>query len=209
MSDYPRGDWPTPQSVGPAPLDQPQYDATVRQAVARFWRKFATFSGRASRSEYWWWALVSFVISVVLQLGGTLVLGRGLFQNLGRPPPFDLQAMLVPLIPALVWTVVALVPSIALVVRRLHDTNRRGWWYLLGLPSLIGLPLQLQGLASFDPERVAAGDSSGLAIAPLAIGGLFSLLGTIGSIVVLVFLILGPDQRGTRFDRKKAVPTTG
>lgn len=208
MSVNPWGISPTPQPLGPAPLDQPQYDATIRQAATRFWRKFATFSGRASRSEYWWWVLISFCISVVLQLVGTLVLGPGLFQSFGRPSKFDLRAFLLPLIPSLVWTLIVLVPSIALVVRRLHDTNRRGWWYLLVLPYLIGLPFQLQGLASYDPERLAAGDVGGLAIAPLAIGGLFSLIGGIGGIVVLVFLILGPDPRGARFDRHKVDPVT-
>ena len=44
----------TGPSTPPAPLDLPQYGATFGQAIARFWGKYTTFSGRASRSEYWW-----------------------------------------------------------------------------------------------------------------------------------------------------------
>lgn len=202
MSFQPPGAWATPQPVGPAPLDQPQYNATIGQAASRFWRKFATFTGRASRSEYWWWFLISFGVSIVLQIAGSLTLGGTLFRATSTNPFGDLRTFLLPLIPSLVWTVVALVPSIALTIRRLHDGNRRGWWYLLVLPSLVGGVVQLVGFASVDPERMAVGDLSGLAIVPLVIGGLLSLIGLVGSIVVLVFLIMGPDPRGARFDRR-------
>ena len=200
MSVHPSAPWSTPRPSGPAPLDQPQYDATIGQAASRFWRKFVTFSGRASRSEYWWWALISFVISLVLQLIGSLVLGGGLF-GVSSPPTFDPRSFLVPLVPSLVWSLLVIVPSVALTVRRLHDTNRSGWWYLLSLPPLIGLPFQLVGFASLNPERMASGDFSGLALAPLVIGTILTLIGAVGSIAVLVFLILGPHPAGARFDR--------
>lgn len=201
MSLPPPGAWPTPQPAGPAPLDQPQYEATIGQAVSRFWRKFAVFSGRASRSEYWWWVLVSVVISVVLQLIGSLVFGGGLLLGAGSSI-LDLRALLLPLTPALVWSVVVLVPSIALVVRRLHDTNRSGWWCLLSLPTYLGLPFYLVGLASVNPERLAAGDLSGLAIGPLLAGLALLLIGFVGGVILLIFLVLGPDPRGARFDRR-------
>lgn len=193
--------WPVPAPAGPAPLDQPQYDATIGQAASRFWRKYAVFSGRASRSEYWWWALISFGISIVLQLLGTLITGSSLFVNASNPS-FDLRAIFLPLIPSLVWSVVAFVPSLALVIRRLHDTNRSGWWYLLVLPSLVGSVLLLVALRSLNPEQLGAGDPSGLALGPLIGGSVLVLLGGVGSIILLVFLILGPDPRGARFDRR-------
>jgi uncharacterized membrane protein YhaH (DUF805 family) len=197
---------PGPQTPRrPAPLDQPQYNATIQQAVSRFWRKYAVFSGRASRSEYWWWTLVSFIVSVVLQLLGSLIFGGGLFS----PPDgdLDLSRLALPLLPSLVWALVVLVPSIALAVRRLHDTNRSGWWYLLILPTMIGLPFQLVGLASIDPVQLAAGNFSDLAIGPLVVGWALSLLGLVGSIVLLIFFVIGPDPRGVRFDA--AVPGRG
>ena len=51
------------------PLDQPLYGASLPQAVGRFFRKFATFSGRASRSEYWWVYLFIFIVVIVGVIG--------------------------------------------------------------------------------------------------------------------------------------------
>ncbi|SDS89138.1 Uncharacterized membrane protein YhaH, DUF805 family [Friedmanniella luteola] len=197
----PPGSWPVPQPAGPAPLHLPQYDASIGQAASRFWRKFAVFSGRASRSEYWWWALISFVVSAVLQLAGSLATGGGLLLA-GTTPAFDLRAVVRPLAPALVWSLVVLVPSIALTVRRLHDTNRSGWWYLVVLPGLAGSVLQLVAFSALDEQRLASGDLGGLALGPLVGGLVLSLVGIVGSIALLVFLVLGPDPRGARFDRR-------
>ena len=179
----------------------PQYDATIGQAASRFWRKFAVFSGRASRSEYWWWALIAFAISIVLQIVGSLIFGGGFFFDSTGDPSFDLSQVLLPLAPSLVWSVITLVPSVAVTVRRLHDTNRSGWWYLLSLPALIALVPLLIGIASLDPESLAVGDTAGVAVGALVGGAALSLVGTIGAIIVLVFVILGPDPRGVRFDR--------
>ena len=187
--------------AGPAPLHLPQYDATIGQAASRFWRKFAVFSGRASRSEYWWWALIAFGISLVLQVVGSVVFGGGVFLNYTGDVSLDLRQLLLPIVPSLVWSLVTLVPSLAVTVRRLHDTNRSGWWYLLSLPGLVALVPLLIGLASLDPERLAVGDTSGVAVGALVGGAALSLVGSIGGIIVLVFVILGPDPRGVRFDR--------
>lgn len=201
MSVPPPPAWSVPPPRGPAPLDQPQYDATIGQAASRFWRKFAVFSGRASRSEYWWWQLVAFGISLVLQVIGYAIFGFSTFGGTGESFP-DLRTLFLPLVPSLVWSVVALVPSIALVVRRLHDINRSGWWYLLYLPLVVGYVPLLLGLRSFDPERLAAGGGSGLAVGPLVAAGVLLFVGWVGSIVLLVFTVLGPDPRGARFDRR-------
>ena len=193
------GGW-QPVPAGPAPLHLPQYDATIGQAASRFWRKFVVFSGRASRSEYWWWALIAFVISSVLQLVGSLVFGGGLFLD-PAGPSLDPRQLLLPLAPALVWSLVTLVPSLAVTVRRLHDTNRTGWWYLLVLPAVASWPLLLIGLASLDADRLAVGDVSGVAVGALFGGVVLAVIGGIGGLVVLIFCILGPDPRGARFDR--------
>ncbi len=76
--------------------------------------KFATFSGRASRSEFWWSVLFCFVVSVVLTL-------------------IDPTQML-----AGIFTLIILIPSLAVGVRRLHDSDMSGWWLLMLLIPLIG-----------------------------------------------------------------------
>jgi uncharacterized membrane protein YhaH (DUF805 family) len=77
--------------------------------------KYATFSGRARRSEYWYFALANFLISILL----------GLFGDLGKLVNF-------------VYSLAVIVPSLAVGARRLHDTNRSGWWLLLILIPIIG-----------------------------------------------------------------------
>lgn len=51
-------------------LSAPLYGASFPQAVSRFFRKYATFSGRASRSEYWWWVLANTLVAVGFNLLG-------------------------------------------------------------------------------------------------------------------------------------------
>lgn len=88
-------------------------------------KNYATFSGRARRKEYWIFFLISALISIVLTLLDILLgtysveYEAGLFSGL--------------------YSLLILIPSIAVVVRRLHDTDRSGWWILISLIPLIGV----------------------------------------------------------------------
>lgn len=122
---------------GPVPLWAPLYGASLPEAVSRFFKKYATFSGRASRSEYWWWTLVSVIVSIVLNV--IMVVGGSAGAKLGPngttvPGP----GYVVGLILAAIWFLAFIIPSLALCVRRLHDTNFSGWMYLLALFPIVG-----------------------------------------------------------------------
>ncbi len=88
------------------------------------WRKYADFSGRARRMEYWMFILFNIIIGAVLTVIDMLIgtysfqSGVGLLQGL--------------------YSLAVLIPSIAVTVRRLHDTGRNGWWILIGLVPVIG-----------------------------------------------------------------------
>lgn len=86
-----------------------------QESVVTVFRNYANFNGRAARSEYWWFALFSFLISAIL----SVVDGSGM-------------------LPA-VWSLVVLLPSLAVGARRLHDIDRSGWWLLIMLIPLIGI----------------------------------------------------------------------
>jgi uncharacterized membrane protein YhaH (DUF805 family) len=102
---------------GEPPLDQPYYEAPLPAAARRFFAKYATFSGRASRSEFWWWALISWLINFVL----------GLFEN-HRGADGSLTGVSVFFsVVAAVWGLAILVPWLALWWRRLHDADHSGW----------------------------------------------------------------------------------
>ncbi|MEO7259715.1 MAG: DUF805 domain-containing protein [Jatrophihabitantaceae bacterium] len=86
-------------------------------AIRTVFSKYATFSGRARRSEFWWFALFLVIVNIVLR-----ILDR---------------AMDNPVLGLIVGLALVL-PSLAVTVRRLHDTGRSGWWILIGLIPLIG-----------------------------------------------------------------------
>jgi len=117
------------------PLSKPYYGATFPIAVRRFWRKYATFSGRASRSEYWWWSLVSGIVGVIVlsiyvpSLLAARTGGQGLRINAG---------IIVVLVIGLLWFLATIVPTLALFWRRLHDANLSGLYSLFVLIPTVG-----------------------------------------------------------------------
>lgn len=88
-------------------------------------QKYAVFSGRARRKEYWFFILFNFIIALVLgfidNLFGTVTAETGI----GFLSGF--------------YSLAVLIPGLAVAVRRLHDTDRSGWWLLISLIPVIGV----------------------------------------------------------------------
>ncbi|WP_423446908.1 DUF805 domain-containing protein [Kocuria sp. KSNUG] len=120
------------------------------RAVKNFVRKGTTFSGRASRSEYWWIALFTFLFSGAY----TLAEDRGYLAW----PDVDGGLAIVLLVLSLVLllaVVLLVVFTVALSVRRLHDCNLSGLWFLLILvPGLGGIALLILAALPPDPRGV-------------------------------------------------------
>jgi len=85
---------------------------TFGESISTCFSKYATFDGRATRSEYWWFALFTFLASVILGMISETASG--------------------------VFSLAVLLPSLAVGARRLHDTDRSGWFLLLWLLPIIG-----------------------------------------------------------------------
>jgi uncharacterized membrane protein YhaH (DUF805 family) len=127
-----------PAASAEPPLSQPLYGATLGQAVKRFFTKYATFSGRASRSEYWWWILANVIITTVLY-GVLMVLafsGATIDSATGTSQPGPLFGLGIAIYA--VWYLATIVPSLAIVWRRLHDTNRSGAFFFLSFIPFVG-----------------------------------------------------------------------
>lgn len=146
------------------------------EAITVCFSKFATFSGRASRSEYWFFTLFNVLVSFV-----TGVVDALLFPTLIEASPVSS-----------IYSLVVLLPTLAVSWRRLHDTDRSGWW--------IGgfyLALLLFGVIGFAAMVSTGGDPSGASVALLVVGGLAALGYTIA---ILVFFCqkgtLGPNRFG-------------
>lgn len=95
------------------------------QAVRSVLTQYVGFRGRARRSEYWWFALFSALLGIA-----AMVLDNLLGTDFEGPGTNGLIGLVVNL--------VLLLPGLAVAVRRLHDTDRSGWWLLIALIPLIG-----------------------------------------------------------------------
>jgi uncharacterized membrane protein YhaH (DUF805 family) len=81
-------------------------------------KKYADFSGRARRKEYWMFFLFNFIFAIVIAFVEALIGSPGVI--------------------GMIYSLALLIPGIAVSVRRLHDTGRSGWWLLVGLIPLVG-----------------------------------------------------------------------
>ena len=86
-------------------------------------KKYAVFSGRARRKEYWMFFLFNFIIAIVLAFIEGIA---------GIAPEIDSSVL------GGIYGLAVLIPGFAVSVRRLHDTNRTGWWLFISLVPVIG-----------------------------------------------------------------------
>jgi uncharacterized membrane protein YhaH (DUF805 family) len=96
-----------------------------QDAIRAGFRNYVTFSGRASRSEYWYWVLFGFLVAVV-----SGILDYAIFPYSETGPLQSITSLLL------------FLPGLAISVRRLHDIDRTGWWVLITL-TVIGIILLL------------------------------------------------------------------
>lgn len=90
---------------------------TLGESVSTCLSKYVNFNGRASRSEYWWWCLFTFILGFTAGLIDGLLGWNSVLGSLA--------------------SLAVLLPSIAVAVRRCHDTNHSGWWVLCPIYNII------------------------------------------------------------------------
>jgi uncharacterized membrane protein YhaH (DUF805 family) len=133
--------------------------------------KYADFTGRAPRAEYWWYVLAIVILFIVARIIDSILgLSHMIFYVYGP-------------VACLVW-LATIVPSLAVGVRRLHDTSRSGWWILLPIVPYV-LAMVIGG-----PAMMAGGLGAGLGLAALLM-----FVGFICGILLLVFMVM-PSQPG-------------
>lgn len=144
------------------------------EAISVCFSKYVTFKGRASRSEYWYFVLFNFLVGLVTGFLDVMIFG---IEN--ELSPLNSLASLA-----------LFLPTLAAGVRRLHDTNRSGWWYGWFFIAAIGVAVVMGALVAANPY--AAEDMIGI----LAVFGIGAL---IYAIVLLVFMCQRGDPGPNRF----------
>jgi uncharacterized membrane protein YhaH (DUF805 family) len=175
------------------PLNRPYYGCPFPEAIKRFFQKYIVFKGRASKSEFWWVVLgnvgVSLVISILNSISG------------------DRMSWLSNL-----WSLAILVPFIALFVRRLHDSNKSGWWAalpygLIFLTGLLGGIIAAQAIASRAAYTVTGTPRVG---SGMIVWGLLAGLCGIGALAsFIVFGVANSNPAGARYDDDFQAQQTG
>jgi len=169
-------------------------------------RRYADFSGRSRRMEFWMWQLAKFLVSVIIWVL-FFALAGGAILTAGDDPARLMAAGGTIMLLALVVMILALaifIPDLAVTVRRLHDTDRRGWWILAPLiPYLVlWVTIGTAVTSGARPEEMMAGG--------VGIIGLICLLAVfVLVLMLLVFYFLdgtpgpnrfGPDPKGRGAD---------
>ncbi len=97
---------------------------TFQQAIQSGFKNYAKFEGRSTRSEYWWFILFYWLVLIVPSILSAIIRVEIIGMLLGLVEIVAILGMLIPLL--------------AVAIRRLHDTERSGWWLLIGLIPIVG-----------------------------------------------------------------------
>lgn len=151
------------------------------QAIKHVFRNYANFRGRASRSEFWWFYLFMTIVS-----GALYAISMVGIATSPDPQRWGLLAQ-VGIILTIVWFLATILPVSAVWFRRLHDSNKSGWWYILPIVS---------GFFGFALFALSALQNQVL----FAAGAVLGLVSGLAGILLLIFALLpgtpGPNRYG-------------
>ncbi|MGQ0559456.1 MAG: DUF805 domain-containing protein [Sphingosinicella sp.] len=155
-------------------------------------RRYAEFSGRSRRMEFWMWQLFKFLVSMVVYVLFFMMAGSAMMSG---DPAQMMQvggAATILIVVMGLFGLAIIIPDLAVQVRRLHDTNRTGWWILAPIvPYAIVVAMSAGALTSGSKDAVAT-------MGPVAM--ILVLVAVVMAIVLLVFYFLdgtpGPNKYG-------------
>ena len=125
------------------------------EAIRLGFKGYVNFRGRATRAEYWWWTLFIFICELILGIADTFVAAAAGFAVL-----------------TVLFGLLTLLPYLALTARRLHDTNRSGWWQLAWYAA--------HAVVWAVAVVVGSGTGAGVAMA---------VVGLVGTIAVIIWML--------------------
>ena len=93
-------------------------------AIKKGFRGYVVWNARSTRSEYWWWVLFTLIVGIIATVIDTVVFGSN-SSGLG--------------LLSIIANIALFLPGLSLIVRRLHDTDRSGWWVWIALIPIVGV----------------------------------------------------------------------
>lgn len=103
------------------------------EAIQSGFQNYVKFDGRADRPAYWWWVLFTIIVSMIAN-----VIDRAIGSTIVTTPTTAGVSGTTFGVVATIAGLVLFLPSLGLLVRRLHDTDRSGWWVLINVIPIIG-----------------------------------------------------------------------
>lgn len=178
-----------------APLNKPFYGCPLSEAVRRFFVKYVNFKGRASRSEFWWTILFIFSVNLIISLINSTML--------------DTDESFINTI----WSIAIFIPFLSLSVRRLHDTNKSGWWLLLPVAITFVSTVVMVVFLLFAGYNVSALSDTDIAQEVLNSAAIGLIIGAsillicylAGFVVYIVFMAIAEKPEGARYDETAPV----
>ena len=176
-------------------------------AIKLFFKNYAVFRGRASRSEYWWTVLFNFIIAVAIQALMPILQGVGLMSAITSNSTTEFSAMstsgvIFTMLP-LAWLLAVIIPCLALTVRRLHDVNHSGWWVMA--PTLCGIASAIMMILALVSAAANDGKPS---MALLTIGIVLFVAIFVVNIILLIFVISDSHPEAWKKYDKEPLPVT-
>lgn len=165
-------------------IEQPKYGCSFTEAIKRFYKKYAVFRGRASRSEYWFVVLFYSLVSLAAIVLAVIA------------PPL---AVIIS-IAFILFCLASIVPLFALYARRLHDVNISAWFIVIQqVLAAIGGILTMNSASNIDITSSSASMNASLNSSFNSVPML--IFNTIPSIIAFILVLLPSKPAGARFDR--------
>lgn len=165
-------------------IEQPKYGCSFTEAIKRFYKKYAVFRGRASRSEYWFVVLFYSLVSLAAIVLAVIA------------PPL---AVIIS-IAFILFCLASIVPLFALYARRLHDVNISAWFIVIQqVLAAIGGILTMNSASNIDITSSSASMNASLNSSFNSVPML--IFNTIPSIIAFILVLLPSKPDGARFDR--------
>jgi len=165
-------------------MDQPWYGIGFGQAIKVFFQKGITFSGRASRGEYWWPALFQFIVTLPIEIVSAVLTMSG----------YDGSGVIIVAVVSWVVSLVFLVPTLAVTWRRVQDIGKPGW---LGLVlALVPWVLNLVMTGTHTPNMIPYA----LPLSSTLLALVLSVIRLVCYLVLFIYTLTPAKIEGLKYD---------